>query len=249
MKVLISWSGDASKHIAFALHNWLPFFLPTVMPWMSEKDIAKGKSWRRELTEEIKNVSIGIVCLTPENIDSPWLHFEAGAIAKAIEGTHVCTYLYKLTPTDIRGPFSEFQHTMVNERDTKNLITSLNNASPEPLTENKLNVIFEKFWPELEKALSEIPVQHDMREQRTDSDKIDEILMYVRSMSEPKTVKGHLGIDFTETFGTGITHYQEYLNRYLADYLRKEHADLLREGMRDAINSLVKIQSKHGSES
>jgi hypothetical protein len=138
---------------------------------------------------------------------------------------------------------------MMNEDDTRNLITSINNASPEPLSESKLNVIFKKFWPELEKELSEIPAQHDTHEHRSDSDKIDEILMYVRSMSEPKTIKGHLGIDFTESFGTGITHYQEYLNRYLAEYLRKEHADLLREGMRDAINSLIKIQNKQSSES
>lgn len=201
------------------------------------------------MTDEIKDVSIGIVCLTPENINSPWLHFEAGAVAKAIEGTHVCTYLYKLTPTDISGPLSEFQHTIGNEEDTKNLITTLNATSSDPLPEQKLNILFRKFWPELEKELAEIPVQQDTRIHRTDGDKIDEILMYVRSLADAKTVRGHLGVDFTEDFGTGITHYQEYLNRYLADYIRRNlHSELLRAGMQDAINSLIKLQSKQGSD-
>jgi hypothetical protein len=46
------------------------------------------------------------VCLTPDNIDSPWIHFEAGALSRALESAKLCPLLFGMDPTDLTGRLS-----------------------------------------------------------------------------------------------------------------------------------------------
>lgn len=86
MKVFISWSGDYSGKIAIALREWLPSVIQSLeQPYVSSEDIAKGSRWNAEVTKELENSCFGIICLTPENLIAPWLHFEAGALSKIID--------------------------------------------------------------------------------------------------------------------------------------------------------------------
>jgi hypothetical protein len=80
MKVFISWSGDTSHALALALHDWLPDVLQSVEPWVSSEDIAKGAFWSTELVEALQQAHFGLCCLTPDNVSSPWMAFEAGAM-------------------------------------------------------------------------------------------------------------------------------------------------------------------------
>ena len=56
MDILISWSKAQSKTVVFSLHQWLPDEVLGIKPWMSSKDIAKGREWFRELQDERKRV-------------------------------------------------------------------------------------------------------------------------------------------------------------------------------------------------
>ena len=47
---------------------------------MSEEDTDKGAHWSSTIRRELEQSAFGIVILTAENIDSTWLHFEAGAV-------------------------------------------------------------------------------------------------------------------------------------------------------------------------
>ena len=62
---------------------------------MSEESIKPGRQWRNEITNALSSAKIGIMCLTPTNIKSEWMHFEAGAITMAIKkrDKFVCPYL------------------------------------------------------------------------------------------------------------------------------------------------------------
>src|SRR2546429_1372898 len=111
MKVFISWSGERSLAIATAMRDWLPRVIQLIQPWMSESDADKGIRWEQRIGLELEQTSCGVFCLTPENLDSRWINFEAGAIAKTVDKAYVCTYLYDLKATDIEGPLSSFNHT------------------------------------------------------------------------------------------------------------------------------------------
>jgi hypothetical protein len=82
MKVFISWSGSRSKQIAKLLHDWLPIVLQNIEAFMSIEEIEKGMRWFSSIATELQNCNFGSVCLTPENLTAPWIHFEAGALAK-----------------------------------------------------------------------------------------------------------------------------------------------------------------------
>ena len=82
MKIVISWSGERSKAIAEIFRLWLPCCLQYIEPWMSDSDIPKGKRWALELAGQLAGANFGLVCLTPENLYSPWVNFEAGALSK-----------------------------------------------------------------------------------------------------------------------------------------------------------------------
>jgi hypothetical protein len=83
-KIFLCWSKRRSKSIAEAWARLLPLVIKDIQPIVST-EFQKGKDWpvllRRDLTES----RAGIVFLTPENVDAPWIHFEAGALATAVQ--------------------------------------------------------------------------------------------------------------------------------------------------------------------
>jgi TIR domain len=103
MKIFISWSGDRSRLIAEALRDWLRLVIPRSEPWLSKDDIRKGTRWSTELATILEQAQFGIICLTPDNIDRPWILFEAGALSKALTNAYVCPLLFISACPDCLG--------------------------------------------------------------------------------------------------------------------------------------------------
>lgn len=186
MKVFLSWSGNRSRLIAEALRNWLNDTIPYLEPWMSSEDIAKGARWSIDLFSELEGTSVGIVCLTPENINAPWILFESGAVGKALDKSRVCTYLYDLKPADLEGPLVQFQATMANKTDTLKLLQSLNKELPDDQKrgEEQIKRAFDKWWPDLEKAIDNLPaIESDPKLIRPDRELLEEIIDLVRTQT------------------------------------------------------------------
>ena len=99
VNIFISWSGERSRAIAQSLREWLPYVLPNAKPWMSAADIDRGSRWSSEISQELDRANVGIICLTPDNLEAPWVLFEAGALSKALKHTLVCTYLFNVRPS------------------------------------------------------------------------------------------------------------------------------------------------------
>ncbi len=186
-KVLLTWSDNRSKAMATELRDWLPSVIQAIDPWMSDSDIAKGAGWNSEISKQLELAKIGIVCLTPENLDAPWVNFEAGALSK-LTGSKVCTYLFGLSPSDVKGPLAQFQATKSDDKgDTKKLLHTINkNLGEQLLKDLQVDTAFEKWWPDLEKVLREIPQApiKDQRPKRTQEDLLEEILQLSREQEK-----------------------------------------------------------------
>src|SRR5262245_27921646 len=129
MKVFISWSGDRSKRAAEALRDWLPNVIQNTQPWMSGEDLDAGTRWGKEIDEELESANFGILCITPENAGSPWINYEAGALAKSVTVGRVVPYLIGMTriaelPS---GPLSRFQAKLAAS-ETSDVVTAINKA-------------------------------------------------------------------------------------------------------------------------
>jgi len=84
MRVFLGWSGYISHKVALAFHDWLPKVIQAVKPFMSSEDMAKGARWSGEIAKELQSSSFGVIFVTPENVTSPWINFEAGALSREI---------------------------------------------------------------------------------------------------------------------------------------------------------------------
>jgi hypothetical protein len=194
MKIFVSWSGVRGKYVAEALREWLPYVIHSIEPWMSSTDIAPGARWNSEIAKQLEETQFGVICLTKESALSPWILFEAGALAKSIDKTFVCPYLIDLNPTDVEGPLAQFQALKAEKEDTWRLVLSIHKAMQNTqLTEIRLHRTFEKFWPDLKKALEEIPtLPHDKIISRTDRSLLEEILEVSRSLSRSINSQGNI---------------------------------------------------------
>lgn len=154
MKIFISWSGPVSQQIAGELRKWLPLVLQGIDPFITSSDIDKGAKWQGEILKELDECNFGIVCLTPQNLASQWIAFEAGALSKHLEG-RVATLLFNLTPTSVSFPLAMFQATRFESSDLRKLVGDINKQLPENLQRSteQLDKMFDTFWPELEQSV------------------------------------------------------------------------------------------------
>ncbi|MFX1508353.1 MAG: TIR domain-containing protein [Promethearchaeota archaeon] len=183
-KVFISWSGDLSNKLAETVRQWLPGVLQFVKPYFTPSDIEKGTRWGSDILSELSSSDIGIICLTKENLNKPWILFESGALSKNFEKSRVCTILFDVETTDLTGPLTIFQNTRFKKDDFKKLVKSINNAGGETkLEDSVLDGVFEMWWPKLEDKVSTILKEHqnvDEGDHRTERDILEEILELTR---------------------------------------------------------------------
>lgn len=197
MKLFISWSGEFSRKVAERLSIWIPTIIQTVDVFYSPDDIAKGENWGNRLSEELEQSNFGIVCLTPENVTAPWIHFEAGALSKAAN-SRVSPIMLGVTPSEVKGPLARLQNTAFDRDDFYRLFQSINNSSDTPLRSEVLKNAFDNSWQKLMDDIDPIikayasrtptlKAEKDQRENHNiDSDAIQEILRLVRSLDNSR---------------------------------------------------------------
>ncbi len=187
MKIFISWSGTRSKELAKYLQIWLKQVIQAADPWIST-EIDKGRRWNKEISDQLSNTNFGIICLTPENLDSKWIHFEAGALSKTLDSNLTCLLL-GTNSANVEFPLAQFQHTSNSKEDLLKMLKSINQKIEEigakKLDDQTLNSTFEVFYPQLQTKIKEILKIEYNRERdlnvRTDSEILEEILELSRS--------------------------------------------------------------------
>lgn len=180
IKVFISHStGDPggqenhpSQAVAQALYEWLPLMIQSVQPFLAEHDITPGTEWLAAIMKRLHRSKIGIICLTPDTIEKPWLNFEAGAIARQLKGQKrlVIPYMFGFQSTEgeksstlgslqkeLAGkPLGNFQGLVANREDTLKLVQTLNESLPIRLVDDRLEKAFDAWWPRLNEKFTNI---------------------------------------------------------------------------------------------
>ncbi|MFM5738568.1 toll/interleukin-1 receptor domain-containing protein [Aeromonas veronii] len=187
MKVFLSWSGERSRLVATLLDEWLRCVLQAIRPWISTKDIDRGSLWFSEIQDQLQDVTTGIICLTQENKEKPWILFEAGALAKGLSNSRVCTLLIDLEPHDIRDPLAQFNHTKPDRDGIYALVQTLNSR----LGDNRLDPailtkVFDTYWTQFEERFATVIVNTPLTEKpksRPEKDILSEILDHTRTLN------------------------------------------------------------------
>jgi TIR domain-containing protein len=159
MKVLISWSGDRSQKLATVLHDWLPSVIQAVQPYVSSESIQKGTRWPIELAEQLEQTDFGILCIVPNNLDAPWLNFEAGALSKIVKKARVVPLLFGVPLSALAGgPLGQFQAAVFEKSEVLKTLKSMNELlGSTSLSEKRLEAVFEQWWPKLVREVEDVP--------------------------------------------------------------------------------------------
>jgi hypothetical protein len=218
--------------MADALRDWLPNVIQAIEPWTSSSDIDPGMRWTPALAEQLQQTRLGIICLTAENLSAQWLLFEAGALSNIIDKARVCPYLLGLEPTEIVGPLAQFQAVKAEMDGTRKLLQTINRTQELPLPENRLNNIFDVFWPSLEKILSNIPIspQGTPEPKRSVEDMVEEILRLVREQ-QPGTIS--VNPISKDDIADAWFKVQDELTKYNIEFNDREIVDRLKKLMID----------------
>lgn len=191
MKVFISWSGDRSRAAAEVLRHWFPSVLQAVRPYFSPDDVAKGSRWAAEIAKELDTSSVGLLVVTPENQEAPWLLFEAGALGKSLERSRVCPLLFGgMEPTDVKGPLVQFQAAQFSVDEMKRVVKMMNGELAEAaLPPDVLQGVFDMWWPKLQGEIEvamESGTESDGEGRRSERDLLEEVVALTRSMAHSR---------------------------------------------------------------
>jgi hypothetical protein len=166
---------------------------------MSSQDIDKGSLWFPEISDQLKDTKVGIICLTKDNKEKPWILFESGALAKGLTTNRVCTFLIDLKATDIESPLSQFNHTLPDKAGMKSLLVTINKElGPSALDGQTLDQVFDTYWGNLEKQFAKLlelsASSTDHSPVRSEKNILEEILMTTRTMERRiRLLEAHIG--------------------------------------------------------
>jgi hypothetical protein len=158
LQVFLSWSGDRSKALAKVLLEWLPTVVQGCEVFLSEKGIEPGEPWQEKLMTALARAQFGVICITRDNADEPWLLFEAGALSKRQREAGVRSVPFFLDDP-VRGdhPLGSYQGKNADKPGTFELLNVLWDACG-CWTENQelRKDLFELRWPALESQIAQV---------------------------------------------------------------------------------------------
>jgi hypothetical protein len=253
IKIFISWSGKKSGAIAKALNDWLPKVIQEVDPFYSS-EIEKGTKGIDVIQSLLEETSFGIICLTRDNLESKWIHFESGALAKLHNSGagRVWTLLYDVSYSDVTQPLAQFQHTSINKDEILRLLESINKHVARPLPPQMLNSVFNKWWLEFEEELKKVAdlsgetlatVDKRKGSIRTEREVLDEILGLLRDHRDDLAKSHYMQDKIMMDLRNQSEEHRHSM--YLMNDLNKSNIEELREAI-DSLN-LPSSKNKPGS--
>lgn len=190
---------------------------------MSDRDIGAGERWSEEIEMHLRASGFGVICVTSNNRQAPWLNFEAGAISnnfseKGDKKARVVPYLLDFGFADLKGPLATFHGKEADEKGTWELVFAINAIT----ATHKLGALektFGAFWQDLlkkldiaRKNLQSSDSASQEAPKRSLDDKLDEVLLLMRNIPMSSSSR-HTKI--LERFGRKDNTLEMQVNNYL----------------------------------
>ncbi|MGA6994323.1 MAG: hypothetical protein WBX50_10545 [Candidatus Deferrimicrobiaceae bacterium] len=152
MKIFISWSDETSHAIASILGDWIPSVIQAVETYVSPEDIRKGTRWVYDVSKELDQSSLGILCVVPGNMGAPWLNFEAGVLSKSLDVSKVIPLLIGVERSELdNGPLAQFPSSIFEKNDMYQILVTINEKTEKGrIGKERLRNTFDIWWPKLE---------------------------------------------------------------------------------------------------
>lgn len=186
MRLFISWSGEQTRELGAALKTFLDTaFAGHLSTFLSDADIAPGERFLAAINDGLEDAELGILLVTRSNQRSPWLLFEAGALASKTAAGSVIPLLVDISRAELDPPLSQFQNVVGTSRIeiTKLCARILNEIDSAP-GEAAHTILFDTAWTALESAVRKAtdwespsaPPRRDVHEM------LEELLLSVNSL-------------------------------------------------------------------
>jgi hypothetical protein len=152
MRIFICWSGVRSGKLATELGDWLPTVIEGLEPPFISFRIGPGKQWQEEIGNALRSSGAGLVCVTPESLDSHWIHFEAGALANAVHKRPLFLYSYRVAR--LTDPLQAYQARATTRDGTWDIVRTIAGAMKGEAVDVPLEEKFNQEWPRLARVIS-----------------------------------------------------------------------------------------------
>lgn len=148
LEIFLSWSGPKSERLAQIFKNYIEDFFANATVYMSSEDIHGGEKWRDNIEKNLNDRNFSFIFLTPDNLKSKWIYFEAGALSKSMDSVKIQPFVYDLDPGDIGEPLSAFQARKLNKDNIRKTFVDLNDLLGDDSKFKNENLIrnFERMW-------------------------------------------------------------------------------------------------------
>lgn len=144
--------------LAEKFYEWLPAVIQQVEPFLSSEDIDKGKRGMNIISSELESAQFGIFFLTRQNLQAPWIYFEAGAISKVVTQANVIPFLFDVSDKELSpgNPLLQFQYAKPTRDDIFRVLLSINKACSPMVPEGSISFLFERVWQDLETGFEQV---------------------------------------------------------------------------------------------
>lgn len=195
MKIFLSWSGEYTRNIAEIFRQWVPCVLQNVHVFISSGDIQAVERWQSKINAALLDIDFGIVFISKNNKDQPWIMFESGALAKNLDSSRVVPVLCDASEIDLsKSPLLQFQYVQLNRDGIFSLIRSIySSMDSEKISQVLFDKTLETWWPQLQASIGEVQPEKQSRQRdnaASTDDRIDrlesaigDVLGLVRTLS------------------------------------------------------------------
>jgi hypothetical protein len=148
----LSWSGALSREIASYIKDEIldTLFGDSIEPFISS-EIGVGDAFVQRIFTRLIKSDFGIVCITAENIEKPWVSFECGGLINNIKKENLYVLLADVSVEMLKRlnpPLSEFQAVGLDRAGIINLIKKISISvlqTGSVMYENKIHENWDKY--------------------------------------------------------------------------------------------------------